>query len=322
MAAFLAEAPFDLQRRRDVVRMRGHDVDAQLPTLTRVELHRERHGRSVHVPGLREDDLRPQRVLAVDEDKLVVLSVEAARRRIGQRLRAHRVAEREVVLLHGKDRREVRRELEPELERDGIHALVLEHEDVLHPLSDEPLARDRHLVLAQSADERIAEIERRGEVFDLARRQRQRCRAVHRQLQPRQEACVLREEAARHLADVAELVADAEGRAFEDRERHSRTILAPDDCASAITTISSMFTLGGRETAKTMQSATSSACIGPPCATFAYTAFAFSSSPPKRTFEKSVSTSPGAIVVTRTGSPSKSSRRPRENACTAAFERQ
>ena len=71
-----------------------------------------------------------------------------------------------------------------------------------------------------------------------------------------------------------------------------------------------------------MQSATSSARIGPPSATFAYTARAFSSSPPKRTRENSVSTSPGAIVVTRIGLPSRSSRSARENACTAAFERQ
>ena len=221
VASLLAETPLDLNRRDDGVRLRRHDVDAKLPALARLELHRERHRRAVHVSDLREDDLRPQRVLAVDEHELVVLRIEAVRRGIRQRLRSHRVAEREIVLLHGKNRREVGLELEPELERDRIHALVFEHDDVLHPLADEPLARDRHLVLPQAADERIAEVERGREVLDLARGERQGRRAVHRELQPREETGVLREEAARLLADVADLVADAEGRAFEDGEHHA-----------------------------------------------------------------------------------------------------
>jgi len=48
----------------------------------------------------------------------------------------------------------------------------------------------------------------------------------------------------------------------------SRRMRAPEDCASAVTTISSTFTCGGRVTAKRTQSATSSGCIGPPSATF------------------------------------------------------
>ncbi len=52
------------------------------------------------------------------------------------------------------------------------------------------------------------------------------------------------------------------------RGHGSRTTFAPETCASASTTISSMFTCGGRVSANMMQSATSSACSGPPSATF------------------------------------------------------
>ena len=48
----------------------------------------------------------------------------------------------------------------------------------------------------------------------------------------------------------------------------SRRMLPPETWASAITVISSMFTLAGRVSAKSTQSATSSAVIGPPIATF------------------------------------------------------
>ena len=82
------------------------------------------------------------------------------------------------MLLHGEDVREVCGELEPELEGDRIHRVVLDHHDVLHRLADEPLARDRELIRAQAAGERVAEEERRREVLDLARRERQRLGAV------------------------------------------------------------------------------------------------------------------------------------------------
>src|SRR5690348_8532067 len=87
-------------------------------------------------------------------------------------------------------------------------------------------------------------------------------------------------------------------------------------CATGLTTISSMSTCGGRVTAKRMQSATSAADSGfrP-----AYTALAACLSPWNRTTLKSVSTSPGAISVTRIGSPLSSRRSVREMARTACF---
>ena len=48
----------------------------------------------------------------------------------------------------------------------------------------------------------------------------------------------------------------------------SRRMLPPEVWASAVSTISSMFTFGGRVSANMIESATSSACSGPPIATF------------------------------------------------------
>src|SRR6185503_16722949 len=189
--------------------------------------------------------------------------------------------------------------------------LVADAEVLAHPLPDEPLAGDRERVVRQPAGERVAEEERGREVLDLARREEQRRLAVHGQPQEREKPRVVGEEPGRAAADVPPLVADAERRALENRERHGAggsllTIRAPEDCASAFTTISSTFTCRGRVSAKRMQSATWSGVIG---STPAYTAFAASSSPRKRTREKSVSTRPGSTVVRRIGRPSRSSRR-------------
>ena len=99
--------------------------------------------------------------------------------------------------------------------------LVLDDDRVLHPVADEALAHDRERVLRQPAGERVAEVERRREVLDLAGREQQRLLAVHGQPQQREEARVAaRRSPAVVAADVAELVADAEGRALEDRQRH------------------------------------------------------------------------------------------------------
>ena len=65
---------------------------------------------------------------------------------------------------------------------------------------------------------------------------------------------------------VAPLVADAEGRAFEDaqlliHQLSLRSMRPPEDCASALTTSSSTLTCGGRVTAKRTHSAMSSGRI-------------------------------------------------------------
>ncbi len=188
-------------------------------------------------------------------------AVVADRRERRKRLRALRVAEREVVLLHRHDVREVGAELEAELERDGFQRLVLERDVVLHPVAYEAQARDRDLVLVEPAGQRVAHVEGGRVVLDLRRGEQERPRFVDPQLQLGEEARVLGEEPGRPAVEVADVVADAERRAFEDRQRHwsSRTMRTAEDCASAFTTSSSMFTCGGRVTANTTQSATSSA---------------------------------------------------------------
>ena len=145
-------------------------------------------------------------------------------------------------------------------------ALVAHAQLVLHPVAHEALARDREHVLVETAGERVAEEERGRVVLDLPRREQERPLSVDAQLEPREEARVLGEEAARRAVEVADLVAEAERRAFQNRQHvaHSRWILAPLDCASALITISSRFTWSGRVSANITHSAMSSAVSAPP----------------------------------------------------------
>ena len=179
----------------------------------------ERHLRTVDLSPLREDHLRLQgQVAVVGDQELVPALVVLDGLGIGQRLRADGVAEGEVEVLDGEDVGEVAGELELEVEFDPLHALVLHCEGVLHPIADEALAPNREHVRAEPAGERVAHEERRGEVLDLVRGEQQRTLAVDGELERREEARVLREEALDLAVQVAQLVADAEGRAFEDPE--------------------------------------------------------------------------------------------------------
>ena len=95
------------------------------------------------------------------------------------------------------------------------------HDHVLHRLADEALAQDRDDVLLEPAGERVPQEERGREVLDLAGGEQQRPRVVQSQPQRRKEARVLAVETVRASVDVADVVADAEGRALEDRQlRH------------------------------------------------------------------------------------------------------
>ena len=225
----------------------------------------ELHLGTVHLAALGEDHLRLQRQIAVVRDEeLVSLLVVLVRPRRRQRLCPERVAERKVVVLDRKDVREVRGDLELEIELDRLHALVLDGERVLHPFTDEALAPDREHVLLETTCERVAHEERGGEVLDLVRREQQRALAVDGEPEAREEPRVLGEEALALVVEVTDLVADAERRAFEDSQLSGhqvslRTMRPPEDCARALTTISSTLTCGGRVTANRMQSAMSSA---------------------------------------------------------------
>ena len=168
------------------------------------------------------------------------------------------------MLFDREDVREVGGELQCELERERLHALVADDDPVLHAFADEALACDRERVGREAAGRGVAQVERRGEVLDHAGREQQRLRAVDRQAQQREEAGVLGEQPLGLAVDVAQLVADAERRALEDRECHqaSRAIRTGLDCASAFTTSSSMFTCGGRVRTKRTHSAMSSGVSG------------------------------------------------------------
>ena len=151
---------------------------------------------------------------------------------VGERLGARRVAEREVVLLDREDVREVVRHLDRELERDRLPGHVLDRDPLLHRVRDEALPDDRDRVLRETVGQRVAKVERRRGVLDLAGGEQERRLAVHGQPEEREVPGVLGEEAAGLLGDVAALVADAEGRSLEDRERH-HLILVPEDPPAA-----------------------------------------------------------------------------------------
>jgi hypothetical protein len=70
------------------------------------------------------------------------------------------------VELDGDDVREVRRELEHDLEFESMHALVSNRDPFLHPRAHESLAGDRERVLRKPVQARVAEEEARGEVLD------------------------------------------------------------------------------------------------------------------------------------------------------------
>ena len=91
---------------------------------------------------------------------------------------------------------------------------------VLHRLADKAAARDRKRVLGKPVARPVAQEERGREVLHLVGGEEEGHLAVDQQLQPGEEPCVAGEEAARLLADVTAVVADAEGRALEDRQRH------------------------------------------------------------------------------------------------------
>ena len=242
---------------------RRDDVEAEIPGLPGLELDPEPDLPRLDVPALGQDHLRSREPGVVVEDELVLVLLVAPFGRRWKWDRLDRVTEGEVVVLDREDVREVAAELERELERDVLLALVLDAQVVLHALPDEPVPPDRDGVLEELAGGRIAEEVGGGVVLGLSRREEERALAVDRQLEVGQEARVIGVEAARREREVAVLVADAEIRPLEDRYCHqSRMILDAVDCASALTTSSSTLTWFGRVTANRMHSAMSSGVSG------------------------------------------------------------
>ena len=106
------------------------------------------------------------------------------------------------------------------LERDRLDALVLDRDVVLHGVADEARAGDRERVLRQRLHRTVAQEEGGRVVLDLVRGQQQRQTSLDGEPEDGEVPRVVREEAARLVPEVAALIADAEGRALEDRERH------------------------------------------------------------------------------------------------------
>ena len=114
-----------------------------------------------------------------------------------------------------------------DLDLERLGALVAKRDPLLHPGADEALARDRDRVAWQAVRGAVAEVERRPEVLDAAGREQERRRAADSEDESREEAGVVREEPARLGGDVPAVVADAEGRSFEDREHYERAAHDP-----------------------------------------------------------------------------------------------
>jgi hypothetical protein len=222
--AFLPEASLQRARHDDASVDGRDDVDPQVPAGPRLERDRVPHCAAVDLAGLGEVHLRVDTVVRALQEELMVLGLVRGLDRLRERSRMQRVAESEVVVLHLEDVREVAAEVQRQLELHRVHALVLDHDVVLHALPDEPVAADRdHVVL--EAGRWVPQVEAGREVLDLLRREQQGTLAVDREAQTRQEARVRREEAVRRRDEIAELVADAERRAVENRERHAWPIL-------------------------------------------------------------------------------------------------
>ena len=136
---------------------RGNDVHLEVPGRPRVELDPVPHLARLDEALLREDHVRACGARVVGEHELVVLLVVAHLGRLRQRESLERVAERDVEVLDREDVGEVVAELEGELERDCLSALVLDVQAILHPFAHEAVPTDRDHVLRELARERIAE---------------------------------------------------------------------------------------------------------------------------------------------------------------------
>ncbi len=220
MLELRAEPHLDDRSRRNTPLGRGHDVETELPHLLGRQAELE-HRLTVDVGDTRpgEQDLRPLCAGLRCQHDLAGARVELGVRRRRQIPRRLRVPQREVALLDRQDVGEVRLEDDAETEVDRLHALVPDEQRVRHPgRADEPAPVDGHDVLTEARRHVVPEEERRREVLDAAGREKERPLPVDDELEARQVTRVLREQAPGAVADVAPLVADAERRAFEDRQ--------------------------------------------------------------------------------------------------------
>ena len=206
------------------------------------------------------------------EHELVGSRIEAHIRLSGQGPSGRGMAEREVVFLDRDDVREVRADLEPELEGDR-----LERSRCAGP--DGPACLRRRSARARSrsrpapggparpgcAGRRRPSSTRPSRTrAGAAASRRSGFRAGRGSACPRRRgrSCGRRGRRSRRRCRRSIPRGSSASRSYS-----SRRMRAPEDCASAVTTISSTFTCGGRVSAKRTHSATSSGRTGPPSAT-------------------------------------------------------
>ena len=210
-----AEGSFARERFWRNTRAEG-DVEGQLPPLMGGQRDREAGTGRGELGRLGEADRRAVALVVLERERRALDRV--ADPVDGERWRGLGIAKGEVVCLDRDDVREIRRELEIDIERQLRHALVAEREVLGHARADEALAADRERVRGNPGRRRIAEVVRRAEVVDGARGQEQRALAVEQQPAAREHACVVGEHALRTYTHVADVVADHERRAVEDRQ--------------------------------------------------------------------------------------------------------
>ena len=137
-----------------------------------------------------------------------------------QRLGEAGVAKREVVVLDREDVREVRRQLDGQLDRQGVAGEVGDDDVLLQIVGHEALPADQQLVRTEPTGAGIAQEERGREVLDLAGRERHRWFAVDSQRKSREKSRVVRIESMCAFGDRAVVCANAKGRPVEDGEGH------------------------------------------------------------------------------------------------------
>src|SRR5581483_7390796 len=171
------------------------DADDEAPALARLELERESRHTLLLAERLGQMDDRAGRIRGICEhERTVPRALERPRRR---KLVVARRPESGLELLHHEDVREVRLELEAELDLDPAAAVVLDGDALLHAVADEALAFDGQLVWLEAVDERVAEDERREVRRRLIMRKRLEALASEREHGAGEEPRIRREEAGR-----------------------------------------------------------------------------------------------------------------------------
>ena len=253
-------------RRHAAVRAR-EDVRGQLPPPARRQLDPVADGAAVDLAELREGDLRARAAVALGRRARAGRLPAGRRRARAAAWRAIGSPSAKSYSLTAKMSAKSLATSTRELERDRLRGHVLDRDPLLHRVRDEALADDRDRVLrrgrrpagcggrtpprsARPSRRRAGAASRRSRSAGRARGSacpRRRSRRSSRVMSPR--SSQMQNVDPSRIVSAITLI-------------RSRRIRPPLDWASALTTISSMLTCSGRVSAKSTQSAMSSAVSG------------------------------------------------------------